>query len=251
MRLSEWQHKLQAAILDIQAPEADFLAGDKARLDIYRRAYRLRLIEALQADYPKLCAWLGEEAFAESAQAYLAAFPSHARSIRWVGQHLAQFLRKVVPWKERLELSEMAQFEWTLGLAFDSAEAECLAPLHLAQIPPPRWPKLRFKLHPSVHLLTLAYPVPQAWKSLEAGSLPECQRLEHPITWLIWRQNYKVFFRSLAEPERFALEAIQAGQAFADLCAGLTQWGDLGDLARYAAVLLQRWLAQGLLVAIE
>lgn len=251
MSLAEVQRELQAAILAEEPLIPPFLAGDGAKgLAVYRNAYRLRLIEALAADYPKLQLWLGEEAFARLALAYFAAFPSRERSLRWVGKHLPEFLARFDPWRAQPELSEMALFERTLGLAFDCADADLLTPQTLAQIPTPHWPELRFKLHPSAYLLTLAYPVPQIWQALEAKVKPtDCSQLKEPISWLIWRRELRVFFRSLAAPERFALEAIRAGKALAEVCEGLLiQWEQIGDVARYVAELLKQWLKEGLLV---
>lgn len=253
MSLAEVQRDLKAAILEEEPLIPPFLAGDGAKgLAVYRNAYRLRLIEALAADYPKLQLWLGEEAFTRLALAYFAAFPSRERSLRWVGKRLPEFLARFDPWRAQPELAEMALFEWTLGLAFDCADADPLTPQTLAQIPTAHWPGLRFKLHPSAHLLALAYPVPQIWKALEEAKVPppDCSRQE-PISWLIWRKGLRVFFRSLAAPERFALEAISAGEALAEVCEGLLQWQQIGDVARYAAELLKQWLKEGLLVAID
>ncbi len=251
--LASLQRRLQAAILHREDKVA-FLAGTQAaeRLSVYLRAYRLRLTEALAVDYPMLARWLEEESFAKMAESYVAAFPSRARSIRWVGRHLPEFLRAFAPWRERPELAELAVFEWSLGLAFDCADADPLRPEGLARIPPQRWPKLRLKLHPSVRLETLYYPVPQVWKALQAGAQPPvCQRLDTAVTWLLWRKGLRMFFRSLAEPERFALQAVQAGQAFAEICAGLARWNYSTDVAQYIAGLLRQWLEEGLIVAVE
>jgi hypothetical protein len=251
VKLAEIERQVQAAILSAQIEVPGFLVGggeEARRLEVYRNAYRLRLIEALAADYPKLCRWLGEEAFAELARGYLAIFPSRERSLRWVGKHLPKFLHSAPPWQERPELYELAQFEWELGLAFDCADAEPLGFEPLLSLPVERWPELRFRLHPSVRLLRLAYPVPQLWKALEAqSSIPSCPKLPNPLTWLIWRKELKVFFRSLPEPERLALEQIQAGCAFAEVCEGLSELKP--DAAQYAALILKRWLAGGLIVA--
>ncbi len=253
MNLAELQRQLQAAIWDEELQAPAFLVGDGIkRLAVYRNAYRLRLIESLSADYPKLCRWLGGEAFAELALAYFAAFPSRERSLRWVGEHLPQFLRSTCPWQARPELYEMALFEWNLGLAFDGADAEPIGFEALLSVPVERWPELRFRLHPSARLLKLAYPVPQLWKAIEAqSSVTSCPKLPNPLAWLIWRKELKVFFRSLPEPERLALEKVQAGCAFAEVCEGLVRWELKPDAAQYAAWMLKHWLAEELIIAVE
>ena len=61
-------------------------------LDIYRNAYRVRLIEALNETYPVLHAVLGDDDFATLGEEFVAAHPSVHRSIRWYGSELSDFL---------------------------------------------------------------------------------------------------------------------------------------------------------------
>ena len=80
-----------AAIVDAPPlPAAD-------RLAIYRNAYQVRLIDALHETYPVLHGLLGDEAWGEMGQAYVAAHPSVFRSIRWYGRELADFLAASTP----------------------------------------------------------------------------------------------------------------------------------------------------------
>ena len=67
------------------------------RLGIYRDAYQLRLIECLITSYPALHLYLGTEEFQKLCRAYIDAYPSPFRSIRWYGNHLADFLRTNYP----------------------------------------------------------------------------------------------------------------------------------------------------------
>ncbi len=62
------------------------------RLAIYRNAYQVRLIDALHETYPVLHGLLGDEAWVELGDAFVAAHPSVFRSIRWYGRELADFL---------------------------------------------------------------------------------------------------------------------------------------------------------------
>ena len=62
-----------------------------ARLGIYRDAYRVRLIEALDDIYSVLHKLLGDETFVSLAEMFIAANPSVHRSIRWYGRELADF----------------------------------------------------------------------------------------------------------------------------------------------------------------
>src|ERR1700678_3755760 len=80
------ESEVTAAIVDAPPlPAAD-------RLAIYRNAYQVRLIDALHETYPVLHGLLGDEAWVEMGQAYVAAHPSVFRSIRWYGRELADHL---------------------------------------------------------------------------------------------------------------------------------------------------------------
>ena len=94
------------------------------RLGIYRNAYQVRLIEALDDTYPVLHAVLGDEVFVAMGRAFVAVHPSVHRSIRWYGAELAEFLSENPPYAGQPILAELALLEWTLAEVFDSADAD-------------------------------------------------------------------------------------------------------------------------------
>ncbi len=239
-RLARLQHQLQQAILGR-------IEMDWPGLEIYRDAYRLRLTEALEAEYPMLTRWLGQERFSRMAWDYIRAHPSRHRSIRWIGRHLAEFLHR----RGEPAHGEMAAFEWALGLAFDSADAVPLSGETLAAVPPERWPDLRLEFHASVSLQRFHYPVPRLWKALQAETrLPDCVYQQEPQDWLIWRRELRCYFRSLSPAEARVLEWLLDGEIFSAACACLAGFDLPGDAARQMAGWLQRWLEDGLVVRI-
>lgn len=253
--LAALQRQIQQAILQpAETPSLPWIASpdSRQRLAIYCNAYRLRLIDALAVDYPMLSSWLGEQSFSRLSWDYFRAFPSHYRSIRWVGRDLPRFLQAAPDYQARPQLAEMAQFEWTLGLAFDAGDGEPLATEDLTRIDPQSWPGLRLSLHPSVHRLRLWFPVPKVWKALqEGGPLPQCRPREEPTDWLIWRYDLRIFFRSLTAAEAEALTGVQQGENFATICERLSHHTDPVNAAERAAWLLQQWLNEGLIVKAE
>ncbi len=107
--------------------EGDTAEFRNTRLGIYRRAYRLRLIEVLGTDYEVLRAYLGDELFDKLAGDYIAAHPSTFRNVRWFGGKLAEFLRSTPRYAGHPELADLAQFEWSLGQAFDAPDQDSCA----------------------------------------------------------------------------------------------------------------------------
>jgi hypothetical protein len=224
-------------------------ASAQTRLRIYRNAYRLRLLEALGTDYPALNRLLGATAFENACRAYIDEHPSREPNLRWFGGKLDEFLRTNSPYCDRRVLSEMAEFEWALTLAFDAADESVVTVAELGAIPGQAWPGLTFRLHPSVRRLALQHNVAAYWKQVDAQQEPtELPReSERPVDWVIWRRELRSYFRSLDADEAFALDCLKAGENFAEICAALSDRVAEAELARYAATLLKRWVTDGLI----
>ncbi|MEK7206338.1 MAG: DNA-binding domain-containing protein [Pseudomonadota bacterium] len=235
---------------------AQVVGTDKAsaeqRLAIYYDAYRLRLLEALDSNYPVLHGWTGDEEFEKLGLAYLAAHPSTHFSIRYFGHELARFLAASEAYRDKPFLSEMAQFEWAMSEAFDALDSALVRLEDMAAMAPESWPGLRFKMQDSVHRLNLAWNVPVIWKAIDAEQAPEePQRSEYPRSWLLWRQDLKTYFRSLSVDEAWALDAAANGGTFAMICEGLCEWIDAQHVAAHAAGLLKQWILDGLISGID
>ena len=73
-----------------------------------------------------------------------------------------------------------------------------------------------------------------------------------PIAWRIWReQALKIFYKSLAVDEAWALDAIIDQTNFADICAGLCEWVDEAYAAQRAVTLIQTWINDGLIIKVS
>ena len=78
------------ALTSLVRPSHSLTAAE--RVDIYHGMYLLRMVEALEADYPALRHLLGEEPFAELVEDYVQAYPSRSYTLNRLGDHLPQFL---------------------------------------------------------------------------------------------------------------------------------------------------------------
>lgn len=250
------QQQLAAAIRD-GGDASGLLDGDFATgLEVYRHAYRARLIAALTDNYTVLARALGDEAFDALGQAYVAAQPSQHPSIRWFGHALADFMAQanddLVP---HPGLIDIARMDWALRGAFDAAEAPPLDPAELAALSPDDWAGLVLHLHPSAQRVALAHAIEPAWRVLrewepESGDdqpeLPEPVPHDHVL--LAWRQGLETRWRSLEPLEAALLADVAAGHSFAQLCErAAAELGDAEAAAPAVIGLLQRWLADGLL----
>ncbi|MGD0958967.1 MAG: DNA-binding domain-containing protein [Methylomonas sp.] len=249
--LSELQQAFQSAILHLRDTPPNFVVDTRQasaadRFTVYTEAYRLRLIEALGADYPVLQDLLDDEGFNVMCRAYIDASPSDQFSIRWFGRHLPGFLTKTPPYLEQAGIAELAAFEWALSEAFDAPESTLADYNRLAAIEPPHWPSLTLKFHPSLRRLDLHYNAPEVWQaSNRQETLPNFIENIELQAWIIWRQQLKLLFRSLSAQEAFALDAFLQGQCFAEVCSGLSEWLDEEKTVISAAGFLQTWLRDG------
>jgi hypothetical protein len=256
MSLAQLQQQFQDYILHgardiVERIEPGPLANHQRRLAIYYDAYRSRLIEALSADFDALLAVLGEEAFARACRAYVEATPSALRNVRWYGGHLAAFLRETPPWQERPWLADIAQFEWTLTLAFDAAEAPHVRFEDLAALPGDAWATLGFRLHPSVRMIELRANAPAIRKAVDAGApAPEPELADEAVTWLVWRKDLSSHFRSLSAPEAWVLRGVRQGLSFPEICEGLCDRIAPEEAAGAAAGWLRTWVDDQLIAAL-
>ncbi|HYA39168.1 MAG TPA: DNA-binding domain-containing protein [Candidatus Methylomirabilis sp.] len=230
----------------------------QTRVAIYYDAYRQRLLEALDANYPVLHAWIGDDEFEQLGLAYLDAHPSQHFSIRYFGHRLPEFLGAEAH-RDRPYLAEMAALEWALSEAFDAADDEIMRIEDIAGIPPDAWPGMRLRFHASVRRLNLSWNVPAIWKAINQNieaekngaeattEVPAPAAEEYPRAWLIWRQELKTYFRSLPVDEAWAIDTAVAGGSFAEICEGLTEWIDAQNVAVHAAGLLKQWITNGLI----
>jgi hypothetical protein len=229
----------------------DARATAEVRLGIYADAYRLRLLEALETDYPGLRALLGDTDFERLGRAYIDAHPSRHFSLRWFGQHLEAFLRNAPPYRDQPVLADMARFESAMTDAFDAADARVLGIDDMAGVPPEAWAGMRLALHPSVRRIDLGWTVPPFWKAVDAEQEPDGppQPTPQPIGWVVWRQALDTYFRSLEVDEAWALDTARRGETFAALCEGICEWVDPHNAPARAAGFLKQWIADGMVSA--
>jgi hypothetical protein len=257
MQLRKLQQEMQRELLNeassirsavIDAPPLPA----QARLDIYRNAYRIRLVEALDDTYSVLHKLLGDEMFAALGEMFVAAHPSVHRSIRWYGSELADFMFRCPPFSEQPILSEVARFEWMLAEVFDAPDAAVLGRPALEAVAPQAWPDLAFRFHPSVRRMTLEWNTVNVWQAANGDQEPpQPEPAPQPVQWLLWRQDLKNYFRSLDAAEDSALDAALRGLSFADLCAAMADSLTEEEIPLRAATLIGTWADSGIIVGLE
>lgn len=240
----------------LQRFQAQILAPDEhasappdieGHFDIYRNAYRGRLRQALADNYPVLLRAMGDEAFADLAQAYTTTHPSQRRSIRWFGHRLVEFIEAhpdVIP---HPALRDIAQLDWAMRGAFDAADAIALSEQDLAQRPASDWPSLLLQLVPSARILQLQWAVQSLWHILNDDPDAQTEAPEpQEQSLLVWRTGLDCRWRTLAPAEAMALQRVKSGCGFAELCEHLQASGH-ADAATTAVNWLRQWISDGTL----
>ena len=236
--------------------EKDIVSSDKAlaehRLGAYYNAYRIRLIDCLATDFPILQKELGEEAFEFLVLDYLKDYPSDHPSVRWVGQHMVEFLQHSTHQQSDF-LAELALFEWTQGLCFDAANNDQLFTFDdMATIPPEQWPGMTFAFTSATRWLDLSWNIPPVWTALDADEEPpQKQKAKFPIRWLMWRKDFRPNWRSLDVAEAWALGAAVNGANFAELCGGLLEWFGEETVSITAAGYLKQWIHDEIIANVD
>ena len=253
--LSALQSALQDFVLHGEGSIEKHVRGTErvpvgTRLAIYVNAYRTRLMEALQSNFPVLARFMGTDEFQVLARCYIEQHEPTQRSVRWYGDQLARYLAVDARYREAPVLADLATWEWAMTEAFDAADAPTLKSGDLAQRAPEEWADLRLVAHPSMRRVDLVWNAPQIWKAFQEGVAapkPECR--SHPECWLLWRQELQIFFRALGPLEALALQMLCAGKNFGELCEGLSVQLGQKQAPFEAASLLRSWVEAGLLTA--
>jgi len=220
------------------------------RLRVYAHAYWSRIAGALAADFPKLRALLGAEAWDALVLPYLRAYPTRHPSLREAGAELATFFAD----RGEAGHADLARLERARTVVFDGPDGA--GPLSRDQViarPPEALPELALRLVPASALVELSTAADLVWDALEDGRPPPAAA-PGPRTVLVWRRDLTVIHRTLEPDEAAALRCVQRGASFAEVCEALGEvlgpavGLPLGlplapeDAAARAAELLLRWL---------
>jgi hypothetical protein len=253
LNLKEFQDRFQRAILKgDDAILADIPDGPHETkhklLGIYRDAYALRLIEVIGNDHEYLQTYLGDDAFAAMARAYIESCPSQHPNARWVARRLPEFLRSTKPYSGTPVVGDLAALERALNDAFDGPDAPVVGLSALSSHPPENWAQLSFEPHLTATLFEVTTNVADVWAALKAGNEPpKGVTYDEPRNILVWRLDMKSMFRELPPEETMIWNEAAKGATFGELCVLLATYAEPATAPMRAAGYLRSWLDAGLL----
>jgi len=252
------------ALLDVVAPPRE--ADRPTMMGVYVNAYRLRLAEFLDEDFPALRVLLGDDDFEALVEAYIDENPSRLRNARWYTTRLPEFMRESENWSANALAIGLALFERALTDAYDAADAPALSIETLAEFSPQDWPRLGFTFHPSLRLIEVAAGVLDAYAAATADEQDEeAARADEddegaledrPLdaseseTIAIWRADLDPAYRQLDPDEHLALFEAMAGQSFGDICQLVAFQNEGQSATERLARFLVTWFSEGLVIGV-
>ena len=272
MKLAELQSLFQAAVLtgdaedgallDVVAPPRE--ADRPTMMGVYVNAYRLRLAEFLDEDFPALRVLLGDDDFEALVEAYIDENPSRLRNARWYATRLPEFMRESENWSANALAIGLALFERALTDAYDAADAPALSIETLAEFSPQDWPRLGFTFHPSLRLIEVAAGVLDAYAAATADEQDEERADEEDEgaledrpsdaseseTIAIWRADLDPAYRQLDPDEYLALFEAMGGQSFGDICQLVAFQNEGQSATERLARFLVTWFSEGLVIGV-
>jgi putative DNA-binding protein/uncharacterized protein len=191
------------------------------QVDIYRRQYWLRHIDALADDYPGVAYLLGEEGFDAFLRAYLLAHPPRHKSLRDLGCDIVAFGQGYAfPDDVRAVTLEMLAYEHAFIDLFDGAEPPPLDPEKITSMPEDAWERVRLTIHPLLVRSRVRFPVHRL--RLEAKSSDVEPRtsapVEAPANLVLFRDDNLIRFEELDGPAFALLDALARGEALGPAC---------------------------------
>lgn len=227
-------------------------------LDIYRSAYRARLVECLTEDYHVLASTLGHDRFDTLAQAYIARHPSSSSNLNGYGRHMPTFCMEssaddlgLVP----RFASELSALEWSIVEVIHAQTARPLDVAELQAAPPERWAVARFVPSAAVRLHRFEYPVNRHYQA----ALDAAREIRVPLpkssTTLVYRSDVTVWRMDLTPLMAAVLSPLLAGEtigrALLEVETTIAGTVELEELSRGLRVWFREWASAGLFARIE
>lgn len=215
------------------------------RFELYRDMYEIRMVEALENDYPALRAFLGHAKFHRLAWDYIQAHPSMSYTLNRLGDQMPRFIEGEAKTTRRALLSDLARLELAMTEAFDEAEAAPLDAGAFAGLDPARIADVRLITIPALRLLALRYPVNELFSAYRADEALVAPR--KGSQWLaVHRRDYSVYRTPLGERAFVMLSSLRDGKTIGETVERLPHLtGD--ELFGW----FREWSAAGLFTSLE
>jgi len=190
------------------------------RLGIYRNTFVGTLVQALRNTYPAVERLVGGEFFEGASALFVGRHPPHGAYLNDYGGEFGDFLADFAPAASLAYLPDVARLEWALSCAANAADAPSLAAEALTALGDVDQGRIRFRAHPSVRLVRLAYDadvIRQAVVRRDEESFKGFTPDPQPFWVLAHRAGLEVVMRRINEADAAVSEAMFAGRQLQDI----------------------------------
>ncbi len=214
------------------------------RVGVYQGMYLLRMVEALENDFPAVAHLLGTKAFRELVTAYVASHPSRSYSLNRLGDRFPEFVRTWRGARRRAFAADLARLEALVTAVFDAPESPAWPAEEIARIPEDAWEGAVLEPIAALRLGAFRHPVNAYFQSFKDDD-HDHPSISRKATWVVvWRRNYEVWRRDLDKPAYRFLSALVRGRPFGKAVAETARamQGSAGEpLFRW----LRDWVSDG------
>ncbi len=247
------QHEFAAALCDPSAaPPAAVEATTERpavrRFNVYRNNVMVSLIEALGAGYPVVKELVGEEFFKGMARAYVASHKPHSPVMLHYGDDFPAFIAAFKPAEALPFLSDVARVELGWNQAYHAADCDAVTIDNLQTVTPEHLETVKFRLHPSLHLLYSQWPAVSIWQIHQTSDNPAeaMQQLSpEPEHMLIVRPRWDVDVRLLPEATWTFFKALHAGSCLGAAAETLVE-AEMAEMGQMLQLLFKAGLVIGI-----
>jgi hypothetical protein len=219
------------------------------RLGVYHGMYLMRMVEALETDYPVIRYHLGDHQFGHLVREYVQRYPSTSYTLNRLGDHLPQFFLEQPDWPDAEFLHDLARLELAMTQVFDEQESLVLGSEELEAVSPEAWEGARLRPIAAFRLLEFTYAViPSLVAYHEDRPAPSPRRR---ASWLaLYRRDYSVLRLELSRAEHDLLRSLVGGAPLGEALATAAASKSPRQQAKIFRW-FRTWISEGLFTAIE
>lgn len=254
MTLAAIQGRFLATVTEAEGSNiADWPADMRDGLNIYRSAYRVRLLDCLRSAFDKSRKWVGDDSFDTAAAHHLILHPPNSWTLDDVGRGFSDTLANLFP--DDPEVEELAWLEWEMQRLFTGPDGAALAAsdftAHVTGFADKDWLELRLAFVPTISHRAVKTDCAALWTAIDGESdIPSFSLDSSDTHLLVWRQDLRSQFRLIDQDEKVGLAQMRDGATFEQLCDALVQSRGDEDGVAAAGSMLGRWVTDGLISSV-
>lgn len=222
------------------------------RLNVYRHAYFVRLLDVLRELFPCVRFAVGDELFDQFALGYLERHPPRSYTLAALADRLVEHLDETRPadmaWGEFVV--ELARLEQAIDRIFDGPGPELQPPFVL---PADATGDLRLSFVPGFELHAFAFPISTYYTTWKANQQPQWPQRQRQLM-ALFRRDYIVRRLELEPLQHAVLQRLLNGDPIADAIAGAVESNGQLPAGDHAAAIRQwftTWTAAGIFAGVR